>query len=87
MERFESMWSAASPEAQQRAEAMRAALAEGEALRQRAVAKSAKAQALFDKRGQLLPRQRVALLVDPGAPYLPLSELAGYLHDHPDPAK
>ena len=87
MERFESMWSAASPEAQQRAEAMRAALAEGEALRQRAVTKSAKAQALFDKRGQLLPRQRVALLVDPGAPYLPLSELAGYLHDHPDPAK
>jgi acetyl-CoA carboxylase carboxyltransferase component len=28
---------------------------------------------LFDKRGQLLPRERVALLLDAGAPWLPLS--------------
>ena len=87
MERFESMWAAGSEAGQQRAAAMRDALAVGEALRERAAAKSAKAQAMFDKRGQLLPRQRVALLVDAGAPYLPLSEFAGYLCDHPDPEK
>jgi geranyl-CoA carboxylase beta subunit len=41
---------------------------------------------VFDKRGQLLPRERVALLLDPGAPFLPLCALAGFLQDTPDPA-
>ena len=37
---------------------------------------------LFRKRGQLLPRERVALLIDRGAPWLELSTLAGYrMHD------
>ncbi len=37
---------------------------------------------LFRKRGQLLPRERVALLLDRGAPWLELSTLAGYrMHD------
>ena len=46
---------------------------------------SARAQALFDKRGQLLPRERVARLLDPGVPFLELSSLAGWLQDTPDP--
>ena len=29
-------------------------------------------------RGKLLPRQRVDLLLDPGAPFLEFSQLAGY---------
>ncbi len=37
---------------------------------------------LFRKRGQLLPRERVALLLDRGAPWLELATLAGYrMHD------
>ena len=46
---------------------------------------SGRAQALFDKRGQLLPRERVARLLDPGVPFLELSSLAGWLQDVPDP--
>ena len=41
--------------------------------------KSGGAKPLFDKRGQLLPRERVARLLDPGAPFLELSSLAGWL--------
>ncbi|HTH79780.1 MAG TPA: carboxyl transferase domain-containing protein, partial [Ramlibacter sp.] len=48
---------------------------------ERAAVASAKSKPVFDKRGQLLPRERVALLVDAGAPYLALSSLAGYLQD------
>ena len=37
---------------------------------------------LFRKRGQLLPRERIALLLDRGAPWLELSTLAGLrMHD------
>ena len=53
-------------------------------LEQRTRDTSARAQPLFDKRGQLLPRERVGLLLDPGAPFLELSTLAGYLQDHAD---
>ena len=36
----------------------------------------------FTKRGQILPRERLALLLDPGAPWLELSTLAGLrMHD------
>ena len=43
-----------------------------------------KAAPLFDKRGQLLPRERVARLLDPGVPFLELSTLAGWLQDDDD---
>jgi geranyl-CoA carboxylase beta subunit len=48
---------------------------------------SARAKPLFDKRGQLLPRERIARLLDPGAPWLELSSMAGYGLDDPDPEK
>jgi geranyl-CoA carboxylase beta subunit len=51
----------------------------------RARSASARTQALFDKRGQLLPRERVARLLDPGVPFLELSSLAGWLQDVSDP--
>ena len=41
----------------------------------------------FHERGQLLPRERIALLLDAGAPFLELSALAGYCLDTPDPEK
>ncbi|RME24133.1 MAG: acyl-CoA carboxylase subunit beta [Deltaproteobacteria bacterium] len=41
-----------------------------------------KARPRFERRGQLMPRQRVARLLDPGSPFLELSTLAGYrMHD------
>ena len=56
-------------------------------LEQRASDASALAKDRFHKRGQLLPRERVALVLDPGTPFLELSTLAGYLFDTPDADK
>ena len=52
--------------------------------RRRTEAKSAASAERFEKRGQLLPRQRLALLRDPGAPFLEFSALAGLGMDTPD---
>jgi geranyl-CoA carboxylase beta subunit len=49
--------------------------------------KSEEAKPLFDKRGQLLPRERIARLLDAGAPWLELASIAGYCLDNPDPEK
>ena len=84
---FQPGWNPASPQAQERRAAMLARIDAWRALEERAAQASAAAKPLFDKRGQLLPRERVALLLDRGAPWLPLSTLAGYLQDHKDPAK
>jgi geranyl-CoA carboxylase beta subunit len=67
--------------------AMLALLAELEALQRRAETASARSAERFARRGQLLPRARLGLLVDGGAPFLPLSALAGYLLDVADPAR
>jgi geranyl-CoA carboxylase beta subunit len=56
-------------------------------LETRTRSKSEAAKPLFDKRGQLLPRERIARLLDAGAPWLELSSLAGYCLDNPDPEK
>ncbi len=47
----------------------------------RAPALSARKKAKFDKRGQLLPRERLARLLDPGMPYFEIGNLAGYMQD------
>ena len=84
---FESTWNPHSPAALQRREAALARLAQWQALQDRAAQASAQSKPVFDKRGQLLPRERVALLLDPGAPFLPLCALAGFMQDTPDPTK
>jgi geranyl-CoA carboxylase beta subunit len=54
-------------------------------LQQNLLDKAAEAKDRFEKRGQLLPRERLNLLLDPGAPFLELASLAGYkLHDDKD---
>jgi geranyl-CoA carboxylase beta subunit len=53
----------------------------------RAVAKSALAKPRFAERGQLLPRERLGLLLDAGAPFLELCALSGFGMDNPDPEK
>jgi len=50
----------------------------------RTVDKSAVSRPRFDKRGQLLPRERLSLLLDPGTPFLELASLAGLGLDDPD---
>ena len=87
MSRFESAFNAQSEAAQQRRAAMLERIAQLRALEDRAAQASAKSRPVFDKRGQLLPRERIALLLDPGAPFLPLCSLAGFLQDSKDPAK
>ncbi len=83
---YQSSWNAAGAVAQQRRDAMLARIAQLRALEDRAAQVSAKSKPVFDKRGQLLPRERVALVLDAGAPYVPLCSLAGFLQDTKDPA-
>jgi geranyl-CoA carboxylase beta subunit len=87
MPAYQSSWNAQAALAQQRRDAMLARIAQLRSLQERAAAASAKSRPVFDKRGQLLPRERVALLLDPGMPYMPLCSLAGYLQDAKDPAQ
>lgn len=55
------------------------------ALEKRAEAKSELRRPIFNKRGQLSPRERLSALLDPGLPFLELYNLASYLVDDPDP--
>lgn len=84
---FQSLWNPQGEVAQARRAAMLARIAQLRALEQRAADASAQSKPVFDKRGQLLPRERVALLLDTGAPWLPLCSLAGFLQDTKDPEK
>lgn len=82
-----SAWNPASATALARREAALERIAVLRALEARSADASARSRPVFDKRGQLLPRERVALLLDPGAPWLPLMSLAGYLRDTKDPER
>ena len=65
--------------------AMLAAVASFREIEQNCLNKAQAVKAKFEKRGQLLPRERLNLLLDPGAPFLELCSLAGYkLHDDKD---
>src|SRR5438132_7504231 len=57
------------------------------ALEDRTRAASAAAKDRFHKRGQLLPRERVALVLDPGSPFIEFATLTGYMFDVADPDK
>src|SRR5690606_30701830 len=77
-----------SPEFQDNAEALRGAVAELEQRLARAAAGGGeKARARHVERGKLLPRERIAALLDPGSPFLELSPLAaGGMYDDAAPA-
>ena len=61
---------------------MRERLAEVRSLEARVAAESASKREKFESRGQLLPRERVARLIDRGSEFLELSPLAGLgMHD------
>ncbi len=84
MSGFASSWNAQGAQALARREAMLQRVAQLHALGERSTAASARSRPVFEKRGQLLPRERVALLLDPGTPYLPLCPLAGFMQDQQD---
>src|SRR4051794_22742655 len=63
---------------------MLALIARMRALEERTRTASAAVKDRFHQRGQLLPRERVALALDPGSPFIELSTLAGYMFDVPD---
>ena len=55
------------------------------AVEQKVLDKENEAKDKFIKRGKLLPRERINLLLDRGAPFLEISSLAGYkMHDDKD---
>src|SRR5690242_10597943 len=51
----------------------------------RAAAASARGTRGWSERGKLSPRERLARLLDPARPFLPLATLAGWCVDDPDP--
>ncbi|SDD94646.1 geranyl-CoA carboxylase beta subunit [Variovorax sp. CF079] len=65
-------------------EGMLALLERVRACEQRSAASSARSRERFEQRGQLLPRDRVSLLLDPGSPFLEIASLAGLGLDKPE---
>lgn len=54
-------------------------------IEQKALDEAEKSRPKFEKRGRLLPRDRIELLIDPGSEFLELMSLAGYqMHDDKD---
>ncbi|MDQ6880680.1 MAG: acyl-CoA carboxylase subunit beta, partial [Pseudomonadota bacterium] len=84
MSAYAGAWNAQGPQALARREAMLGRVTQLRALEERSTSASSRSRPVFEKRGQLLPRERVALLLDPGTPYLPLCSLAGFMQDGKD---
>lgn len=87
MAQIESTISVSSPAFAANREQMLALLTQVRGYEQRTQAKSAASRERFEKRQQLLPRERLSLLLDPGAPFLEFSTLAGLGLDTPDLAR
>ncbi|WP_415220602.1 carboxyl transferase domain-containing protein, partial [Pseudophaeobacter arcticus] len=85
MKAFQSRISTGSDSYAQNRADMLAQVDRMRSLEARAAAKSEQRRPVFDKRGQLSPRERLAALLDPGMPFLELYNMASYLVDDPDP--
>lgn len=72
-------------EFQSNKEHMRSLVEEFRSIEAKIKATEEKARTKFEKRGQLLPRERIEYLLDSGSPFLELMSLAGYqMHDDKD---
>jgi geranyl-CoA carboxylase beta subunit len=69
-----------SAQFRQNREDMLAKVAEFRAIEARGRAEEESKRAKFHKRGQLMPRERVHMMLDRGSPWLELCTLAGYKH-------
>ena len=84
---IESQIDPRSDEFKRNRDGMLAAIEEFRAAEKAVQAVAERARDRFKQRKQLMPRERVALLLDRGAPYLELMGLAGYrMHDDKDGA-
>ena len=84
---IESQIDPRSDEFKRNREGMLAAIEEFRTAEKTVQAVAERARGRFKQRKQLMPRERVALLLDRGAPYLELMSLAGYrMHDDKDGA-
>ncbi|MFO1330809.1 MAG: carboxyl transferase domain-containing protein, partial [Rubrivivax sp.] len=87
MKAFESRIDPGSTEFRARRAGLLALVDELRTLQSRALQASERSRPAFEARGALLPRERLARLLDPGAPFLELSALAGYGMDDADLAR
>ena len=78
---FESRVDPSSEGFAQNRQDMLALVAKLDELNARGAAKSSEKAERFARRGQLLPRERLGRLLDPGMPFLPIGNLTGYLVD------
>ena len=79
---YTSTWHPHSENAQNNQKEMLKEISRFRELEQKIIAHSNRAKARFEKKGKRLPRERLALLLDNGRPFLELSTLAGYkMHD------
>ncbi len=70
---------------QKNVDAMKAHIVGFREIEQKVHDKENEAKEKFEKRGKLLPRERINRLIDAGAPFLEISSLAGYkMHDDKD---
>ncbi len=82
---LQSIIDTSSDEFQKNAEAMQLCIDEFRAVEQKVLDKANESKAKIHKRGKLLPRERLKLMLDRGAPFLELCPLAGYkMHDDKD---
>jgi geranyl-CoA carboxylase beta subunit len=77
---IESKVDTGSPQFKQNRDDMLARIAEFRAIEQKGRDEEESKRAKFHERGQLLPRERVHLMLDRGSPWLELCTLAGYKH-------
>ncbi len=82
---IQSQIDALSDEFQQNADAMQACIDEFRGVEQKVIDKANESKVKIHKRGKLLPRERLKLLLDRSAPFLEICPLAGYkMHDDKD---
>ena len=82
---LESMIDVHSEQFQANTEAMQAHIDSFRDIEKKVLDKELQAKEKFEKRGKLLPRERINLLLDRNTPFLEVSSLAGYkMHDDKD---
>lgn len=82
---LESQLDVHSTEFRQNAAVMQQLVAEFRGIETKVIAKAEEMLPKFRKRNQLLPRERIERMLDPGSPYLELMSLAGFMmHDDRD---
>jgi len=78
---IESTVDTQSPQFMENAQIMRGSIAEFRGIEERVITATREKAPRYIKKGLLPPRERLNLLLDPGAPFLELSTLCGYMEE------